>query len=228
MLTTTYKKRILDLLLSSTLLIILLPIFFLSYPPLLIIIGSPIIFKQKRAGKDKKEFTIYKLRTMKTKQQLQQSKNNKQKTPTTLTNHELQELNIAPLPMFKIKNDPRFHSLGKLLSHFGIDELPQLINILKGEMSLIGPRPLPINESRQLDSSWNFRYKVLPGIISTWAISPKRYNSLTIWKKLEKETVENINNYSIKQNIFLITKAVHLILIKPITTKITKKNTKYS
>ncbi len=197
------KKRFLDIYLTLVLLIITIPLFLISYLPLIFVIGSPIIFKQKRLGKNKKEFIIYKIRTMK--------KNSSLKKPY------LNKLNIAPKPMFKIKNDPRFHKLGKFLSHSGLDELPQFINIIKGEMSLVGPRPLPTKEAKQLNHSWDFRYQVLPGIISPWAVSPNRYQSLTTWKKLEKQTVEQVLGYSVKQDLLLIIQATWLVLIKPLT-----------
>jgi lipopolysaccharide/colanic/teichoic acid biosynthesis glycosyltransferase len=176
---------------------ILFPLFVIFYPFFIIIAKRPIIFKQKRMGKNKKSFTIYKIRTMKAGSEKKRNK--------------LEEINIAPYPMFKAKNDPRFHAFGKTLSKFGIDEFPQLLNILKGEMSFVGPRPLPVNEARLLDSSWDFRYKVKPGILSEWALSKNRYKSLKNWKKLEKETIKN---ESVKNNILLIFRALHQIIIQ--------------
>lgn len=104
--------------------------------------------------------------------------------------NKLLKLNQAPWPMFKVYNDPRYTKIGKFLSMSGIDELPQLWNILKGEMSVVGPRPLPVGEAKLLGADWDFRYKVRPGIISEWAINPKRYQSLAKWKELEKETMK--------------------------------------
>lgn len=98
--------------------------------------------------------------------------------------------NEAPSPMFKMKNDPRFTKIGKILSTTGLDELPQLLHIIKGTMSLVGPRPLPVSEAKKLPSSWDFRYEVKPGLISEWALSGKRYASLNDWKMLEKETLK--------------------------------------
>ena len=191
------QKRIFDLLLSLIGLIILAPLFLIFYPFFIFSVGHPVIFKQKRMGKNKKPFTIYKIRTMKVGASLQRDK--------------LKKLNIAPYPMFKIKNDPRFHSIGKVLSKFGADELPQLVNILKGEMSFVGPRPLPTNEAWLLNDSWDFRYRVKPGILSKWALSPNRYKSLVNWKKLEKKTIEV---GSVKKEVELIAEAFYKIIIK--------------
>lgn len=138
--------------------------------------GRPIIFKQKRMGQHKRPFTMYKFRTMYVGAERHQ--------------HRYRDNNQAPFPMFKIFDDPRFVGFGRVLSKTGLDELPQLLNILRGEMSFIGPRPLPINESKQLDSSWDFRYQVKPGVFSEWSLSPARHYSLTTWKKLEQTTLQ--------------------------------------
>lgn len=117
--------------------------------------------------------------------------------------------NQAPEPMFKISNDPRFVKktfvlprsgrqvmlpIGQFLSRSGLDELPQVINILRGEMSWFGPRPLPVKEAlalAQTDPTWSkWRHSVLPGIFSAWALDPKHNKSLAHWKKLERATIK--------------------------------------
>lgn len=125
----------------------------------------------------------------------------------------LEKNSTAPYPMFKIINDPRFIFIGKFLSKFGIDELPQLFNILKGDMSLVGPRPLPINETKKLPKSWDFRYQVKPGILSYWAISPHRNESLSMWRKLE---VETLKIDSVKTDVFLVLTSINQIVFKRI------------
>jgi lipopolysaccharide/colanic/teichoic acid biosynthesis glycosyltransferase len=128
-------------------------------------------------GKDKKTFLLWKFRSMHVGAERKKAR--------------LQKLNQAPWPMFKVYNDPRYTKIGKFLSMTGVDELPQLWNILKGDMSIVGPRPLPVPEATQLGSEWNFRYQVRPGIISEWAVHPQRYKSLTKWRELEKQTLKN-------------------------------------
>lgn len=110
--------------------------------------------------------------------------------------------------MFKIAHDPRHTRFGYLLSRSGLDELPQLINILKGEMSFIGPRPLPLYEAKKLPKSWDFRYSVKPGIVSEWAISPQRYQSLRTWKKLEEKTLQK---GSLKEDLLLLFKTIQYL-----------------
>jgi lipopolysaccharide/colanic/teichoic acid biosynthesis glycosyltransferase len=166
-----------------------LPAVFLALPLLLVLIclvymsaGKPVFYKQKRLGEGKKPFTMFKFRTMYVGAHKHQKK--------------YQKLNQAPGPMFKIFNDPRFVGIGSWLSRTGLDELPQILNVIKGEMNLIGPRPLPVREAYKLDSSWDFRYTVKPGVFSEWTASPLRHKSLTIWKKLDKLTVENCSRFN--------------------------------
>ncbi len=191
------QKRIFDIIFSILGLVILLPFFLLAYLLFIFFLGKPFLYKQIRMGNDKKHFIIYKVRTM--------------KLGSSDHQEELQKYSSAPYPMFKVENDPRFNTFGKLLSNFGLDELPQIINILKGDMSFIGPRPLPVQEANKLPSSWNFRYDVRPGILSEWALSPNRYESLATWKKLEKQT---LRSGSLINDVKLIFKAMLQIFLK--------------
>ncbi len=197
------KKRVFDLSVAVPLFCVLVPLFILIYPLLLIYIGKPIIFKQKRLGKDKVPFTLYKIRTMRNGAEFLQKK--------------LLKYNEAPEPMFKMSRDPRFTKLGRFFSKFGLDELPQLLNIIKGEMSFVGPRPLPIEEANKLDKSWNFRYSVLPGILSEWAISKDRHISLQRWKRLEKQTLQ-IDNTA--KEMLLMFRSLNTLLVMPIVEKL--------
>jgi lipopolysaccharide/colanic/teichoic acid biosynthesis glycosyltransferase len=169
-------KRFFDLSLSLVLLIVFLPLLMVIWLLIAITDGLPVVFKQKRTGKNGETFIMYKFRTMK--------KN------ADLLKHKYVHLNEAPEPMFKIHNDPRFIKIGKFLSRSGLDELPQLINILKNEMSFVGPRPLPIKEAKALPKNWkSFRQEVKPGIFSDWAISWERHKSFKKWQQLEKSTL---------------------------------------
>ncbi len=162
--------------------------------------GSPIIFKQKRAGKDKQPFVMYKFRTM-------------IKGAEKLKN-KYRHLNQAPRPMFKIFEDPRFTKLGKWLSQIGLDELPQLINVVKGEMSLVGPRPLPMREAKQTPANWAWRYNVKPGLFSKWTLDSKRHSSQKQWQELERAT---LTQASCSRDIFLASLALKQIIFKLFT-----------
>ena len=119
--------------------------------------------------------------------------------------------NEAPFPMFKMKNDPRFVGIGKWLSQIGLDELPQLINVLIGDMSLIGPRPLPVAEASLLDQSWDFRYSVRPGIFSEWIVDKKRHLSLNEWQRIEKKS---LSLASLWLDFSLIWRIIYKLLLK--------------
>lgn len=203
------QKRLFDLFSSVFVLALTAPIVVFLYPFLLCLIGKPIIFKQKRIGKDGQEFIMYKLRSMNKNAQSVKSKYSAK--------------NEAPAPMFKIAEDPRFIKkklqfpwskkpivieIGKYLSQSGIDEVPQFFNVLKGEMSLIGPRPLPTEEAinlQKIDDRWfKWRHSVNPGIFSIWALDSKHNKSFNYWKKLEKRTLQ----LTIKEQVGVIYKVI--------------------
>jgi lipopolysaccharide/colanic/teichoic acid biosynthesis glycosyltransferase len=139
---------------------------------------GPVIFKQLRVGLRGRKFYIYKFRTMISN--AEQLKN------------ELIMFNEADGPAFKIKNDPRITTFGKFLRKTGLDEMPQLYNVILGDMSLIGPRPLLPSEV-SLQQEWQLkRMCIKPGITCTWQIQPDR-NTLPFdqWMKLDREYVEH-------------------------------------
>lgn len=96
-------------------------------------------------------------------------------------------------PAFKIRNDPRFTKIGKFLSHTGLDELPQLINILKGEMNFVGPRPLPTHEYLQIDLKYKKRSLVKPGLLSPWVINGYHNNTFLDWMNSDLKYVKKKN-----------------------------------
>ena len=184
-------KRLFDLVLAILLSIFISPIILMISLIVLITAGFPIIFKQKRTGQNGKTFTIFKFRTMK--------KN------ASLIKHKYLKMNEAPKPMFKIHNDPRFVGFGQFLSKSGFDKIPQLLNVIKGEMSFVGPRPLPVKEALALPKSWKyFREKVRPGVFSEWTLAEERHSSLKKWRMLEEKTLKKNN----KNQLILILKMV--------------------
>ncbi len=166
-------KQVLDAVLSLLLFVVSLPIFLCIGIIIFITVGGPIFFTQQRMGRYKKPFTIFKFRTM--------------HVSAEKVRHKLMELNETPAPMFKMEYDPRFVGIGRWLSKVGLDELPQLLNVLRNEMSLIGPRPLPVSEAQKLSSEWDFRYAVLPGIFSEWALSKDKFISQKKWISIEQK-----------------------------------------
>jgi len=154
-----------------------------------------IFFKQKRMGKNKKVFTMYKFRTM-------------VKNAEDLKSN-IYHLNEADGPVFKIRNDPRYTKIGKFLSHTGLDELPQIINVLKGEMALVGPRPLPVDEAKKIPKKYGRRFSVLPGMTSPWII--KGAHNLTFKKWMELD-LNYVKKKSLWYDSIILGKSFFLVL----------------
>jgi exopolysaccharide biosynthesis polyprenyl glycosylphosphotransferase len=153
---------------------------------------GPVIFKQERVGLRGRKFYIYKFRTM-----VQNAEELKARLMT---------LNEMDGPTFKIKKDPRITRIGKMLRRSGLDELPQLFNVLKGEMSLIGPRP-PLAEEVKKYERWQLRrLSVKPGITCTWQIIPNRND--VIFEKWMKLDMQYIDNWSLKADFVLFFRTI--------------------
>lgn len=171
-------RRCQDILLSALALLVLWP--FLLIISIIIVIDSPgmgPIFKQRRVGRDGKEFIFYKFRSMKPNAENELVK--------------LIALNEMDGPVFKIKNDPRITRVGRIIRRTSIDELPQLWNVLKGDMSIVGPRPALPREVEQYDDYARQRLLVTPGLTCYWQIQPNR-NQLTFdeWLELDIKYIE--------------------------------------
>lgn len=198
----SFVKKAFDFVASFTSLIILSPVFLLISA--LIKIASPgsAFFKQKRIGKDGKVFTLIKFRTMRMGAERERKK--------------LRYLNEADGPVFKIHNDPRYTKFGKILARTGLDELPQLINVLKGEMSMVGPRPLPIHEVNKLTKAQKVRGLVKPGITSSWVISGAHKLKFAQWMKLDRKY---LTEGSLLEDVF-VTSSTLILLPKLIFNRI--------
>ena len=174
-------KRLFDIVSSLAALVVLFP--FLLIVAIVIIVddnkGSPI-FSQIRCGKNGKYFKIYKFRTM--------------CCDAESKLEALQKKNEMDGPVFKIKDDPRVTRVGKFLRSSGIDELPQLINILKGDMSVVGPRPALPKEVKQYNDEQRMRLKVTPGLTCYWQIEPDR-NSIAFeeWMRMDRKYIDERN-----------------------------------
>jgi exopolysaccharide biosynthesis polyprenyl glycosylphosphotransferase len=170
-------KRMIDAGLSFAALVLLAPLMLMV--ALLVRLGSPgpVLFAQERVGLNQRRFRIYKFRTM--------VADAEQRKPL------FAHLNEADGPAFKIADDPRITPIGRLLRRTSIDELPQLINVLLGEMSLVGPRPPLPEEVGRYDWPHRKRLSVKPGITCLWQISGRHQVPFDRWMKLDREYVEN-------------------------------------
>ena len=150
-------KRIFDLIGASILLLLLSPLLLAITFAVRVSSRGPVLFRSARRGIGQRPFPCLKFRTMHTDAEEQQA--------------DLEELNEATGALFKIRDDPRLTRVGSFLRRFSLDELPQLINVLRGEMSLVGPRPLPQRDYEMLEDWHRKRYLVLPGITGLWQVS---------------------------------------------------------
>lgn len=170
-------KRVLDITLSSIALLFLSPIFAIVALAIKLTSSGPVFFTQWRDGLGARPFRIYKFRTMAENAEGQKAK--------------LMALNEMDGAAFKIKNDPRITSIGKFLRATSIDELPQLLNVLIGDMSLVGPRPLPCSESSACMPWQRRRLDVPPGMTCTWQVSGRSNISFAEWMRMDLRYIES-------------------------------------
>jgi exopolysaccharide biosynthesis polyprenyl glycosylphosphotransferase len=191
-----FAKRSLDVVFSAILLV--------AFAPLMLVVSAlikfsspgPVLFTQDRLGLSKRQFRIYKFRTM--------------IADAEETIKELEYLNEVSGPVFKIKNDPRITTIGKFLRKTSIDELPQLFNVLKGDMSLVGPRPLPVRDYRGFNQDWQRRrFSVRPGITCLWQINGRSSIPFEKWMQLD---LQYIDKWSIWLDLQILVKTIPAVL----------------
>tara|TARA_Y100000992_G_C21248163_1_gene484461 strand:+ start:113 stop:1549 length:1437 start_codon:yes stop_codon:yes gene_type:complete len=174
-------KRVLDIVLSTFGLIVFMPIILLLSIYIVLIDGYPFFVKQKRVGLHGQVFDMYKFRTM--------NKNSHKQRES------LDDLNKSDGPLFKIENDPRILKGLGFAREFSLDELLQFINVLKGEMSIVGPRPLFDDDTQLFDTNYMRRLNVLPGITGLLQINERNTSDFSIWYKYDIEYIENWSLY---------------------------------
>jgi exopolysaccharide biosynthesis polyprenyl glycosylphosphotransferase len=150
-------KRTFDLIVASVGLVVLAPVFLAIAVAIKLSSRGPVIYRSVRPGMAGKPFFCVKFRTMREHAEQIQA--------------DLEPLNEQTGALFKIRRDPRLTSVGRFLRRFSLDELPQLVNVIRGEMSLVGPRPLPMRDFEKLEEWHKKRYLVLPGITGLWQVS---------------------------------------------------------
>lgn len=164
-------KRAIDLLGASAGLVALSPVFLLAAIAIARESRGGVFFRQLREGKDGKVFWIYKFRTM--------------HDGADLIKDSLRQHSEQDGPAFKMTDDPRVTATGRFLRKSCVDELPQLINVIRGDMSLVGPRPLPVNESQACEDWQRDRLEVLPGMTCTWQVEGKRDIPFRDWMRMD-------------------------------------------
>ena len=184
-------KRVFDLLVSTFVVILGLPFWLLIAAAIKLDSRGPVFYRDRRVGLGEREFEMIKFRTMLSGADRLQDK--------------LETRNEASGPLFKIRDDPRVTRVGALLRRFSLDEVPQVLNVLHGEMSLVGPRPLPIRDYEKLQPWHRKRYNVLPGITGLWQISGR--SELT-FDDLVRLDFYYLENWSIWMDITILLKTI--------------------
>jgi exopolysaccharide biosynthesis polyprenyl glycosylphosphotransferase len=152
-----FLKRTFDFVVAVGLLVVLSPLLLLISLAVFVSSRGPVIYRSIRPGIGGEPFACFKFRTMRSGAEQMQA--------------DLESLNEATGPLFKIRHDPRLTAVGRLLRRYSLDELPQLINVVRGQMSLVGPRPLPQRDYERLEDWHKKRYLVLPGLTGLWQVS---------------------------------------------------------
>jgi exopolysaccharide biosynthesis polyprenyl glycosylphosphotransferase len=173
-----FVKRSMDITVACVILALSSPLILFAAIGVFLGSGLPVIFVQDRYGYNGRIFKLYKFRTMNKNADAQQEK--------------LRQKNQRDGAAFKMDNDPRVTKFGKLLRKTSIDELPQLINVIKGEMSIVGPRPLPLADYKRMNnSSHRRRLSVLPGITGPWQVSGRDHISFEEWMQMDLDYIDN-------------------------------------
>ena len=170
-------KRLVDIILSFFLLLLLSPLIIGTFIYIFIIDKNPVVIKQKRVGLHGEIFSMFKFRTM---------KNNSHEM-----RRDLEDLSKGSGPLFKISDDPRLLNGAKFLRKYSIDELPQLINVFKGDMSLVGPRPLFEEDTQMFNEKYMRRLNVLPGLTGLLQINERNTDKFSTWYKYDMEYIDN-------------------------------------
>jgi len=164
-------KRLVDIALGSVLLVLAMPLWVLAAAAIKLTSRGPVIFRQRRIGQNGQAFTMYKFRSM--------------VVGAEGGRDELADRNEKDGPVFKIREDPRITAVGRILRRTSIDELPQLLNVLRGQMSLVGPRPLWVHEAAKANGRARWRTVVKPGLTCLWQISGRSELSYEQWVDLD-------------------------------------------
>jgi lipopolysaccharide/colanic/teichoic acid biosynthesis glycosyltransferase len=201
---TRLAKRLLDLTLAVACLIVASPLLAMVAVAVRLTTPGPALFRQTRLGRDRRHFVLYKFRTMYTG------------SPDDVHREYVRKLLTEDQPpdggrsgVFKLERDARITPIGRLLRQTSIDELPQLLNVIRGDMSLVGPRPALPWEAEMFDAAYFARFAVPPGLTGLWQVSGR--NSLTMKQGLELD-IEYVRRNSLALDLWILLKTVMVVL----------------
>lgn len=189
-------KRVLDITLSFAGLVVLSPLLLATALVIRLTSPGPVLFAQERVGMNKRLFKLYKFRSM--------------YVDAEKRKRELEHLNEMDGPVFKIKNDPRITPFGRFIRKTSIDELPQLLNVLRGQMSLVGPRPPLLSEVDRYEWLYRRRLSIKPGITCLWQISGRNQITFKQWMEMDKAYIDN---WSLWLDIQILAKTIPAVLL---------------
>jgi exopolysaccharide biosynthesis polyprenyl glycosylphosphotransferase len=190
-------KRVFDLVVSAAVILLGLPLWLLIAAAIKVDTRGPVLYRDRRVGLGEREFRMLKFRTM--------HADAAERQPL------LEAANEADGPLFKLRDDPRVTRVGRLLRRFSLDEIPQVLNVLRGEMSLVGPRPLPMRDYEQLEPWHRKRYLVLPGMTGLWQIGGRSNLSFDDLVRLD---FYYLDNWSIWLDVSILLKTVPAVLAR--------------
>jgi exopolysaccharide biosynthesis polyprenyl glycosylphosphotransferase len=190
------SKRVIDVGGAVVGLIVLAPVLLIAATAIKLTSAGPVLFTQERYGHNRRLFRMYKLRTM--------------VAEAALLQQSLEERNEASGPVFKIHDDPRITAVGRYLRRFSIDELPQFVNVLRGEMSLVGPRPLPVRDVHRFDQAALMRrFSVRPGLTGLWQIGGRSQLGFDDWIRLD---LKYIDEWTLTLDLIVLLKTVPVVM----------------
>jgi exopolysaccharide biosynthesis polyprenyl glycosylphosphotransferase len=190
-------KRTFDLVLASLALLVAAPIIAVAMVAIRLDTRGPVLFRQVRVGRNGRPFQVLKLRTM--------------VVDAEERREELLARNEADGPLFKIEDDPRVTRVGRFLRTTSIDELPQLWNVVRGEMSLVGPRPALPHETEAWDPLLTQRLRVTPGITGMWQVNGRSESSFEDYTRLD---LYYVDNWSLLIDLAILAKTVPVVLLR--------------
>ncbi len=193
----TEAKRIFDFVAACVLLLISAPVLLLVALAIKLESAGPVFFVQERIGLNKRRFRMLKFRTMQRDAEARMK--------------DIEHLNEKTGPIFKIRNDPRITSIGRWLRRTSIDELPQLVNVLLGDMTIVGPRPLSVRDALRMEEAWQKRrFSVKPGLTCLWQVSGRSNLSFEQWMQLD---LQYIDTWSLELDARILLRTIPAILL---------------
>lgn len=191
-----FAKRSFDVVTATTLMILTLPVLVAAMIAIRIDSRGPVFFRQQRVGRDGQMFTMTKLRTMVPDAEARRA--------------ALAAQNEADGPLFKIASDPRVTRIGRVLRKLSIDELPQLVSVIKGDMSMVGPRPALPNEIADWDEALHERLRVMPGLTGLWQVSGRSESDFEQYRRLD---LYYVHNWTLSHDLRICARTVGVVLL---------------